>query len=72
MAKLDTGRMANSTMLNKTDDAHVALEADLETILGVPDNTIITTPIFGETLDGSDPVNEDGSIKGVMKMVMSV
>jgi len=71
MAKLDTNRMANSTKLNKVDDAHVDLEGDLEEILGVPDNTVITSPIFGAALSGLFPVNADGTISGVMKLLMS-
>lgn len=71
MAKLDVNRMADSTKLSRVDNAHVALEADLETILGVPDNTVITSPIFGVTPDGSAPVQSDGSLKGVMRFYES-
>jgi hypothetical protein len=67
MAKLDINRMSNSTKLSRVDNAHVDLEADLETILGVPDNTPITIPVLGKTVDGSPPVQTDGSLKGVMR-----
>ena len=67
MGKLDVARMSNSTKLGRVDNAHVALEADLEEILGVPDNTIITIPILGQTSDGEPPVQPDGSLRGIMR-----
>ena len=71
MAKLDVNRMTNSTKLRRVDDAHVELEGDLEAILGIPDNTPIGNPIFGTKPDGSLPVNEDGTLSGVMKFTMA-
>jgi len=63
MGKLDASRMSNATKLNKVDDAHVALEGDLEEIFGIPDNTDIDPAIFEE-------VFPDGSIKGVVRLYM--
>lgn len=67
MAKLDTGRMLNSTRLKKVDDAHRQLEADLEDIFGIPDNDPIDNPIFGTNVEdpSEPPVQPDGSIRGV-------
>ena len=67
MGKLDINRMANSTKLKKVDDVHVDLEGDLEDIFGIPDNTEITTYVFGRNPDGADakPIQADGSIRGV-------
>lgn len=70
MGKLDTSRMTNATKVGRVDNAHGELENDLGEILGVPDNTIITNPIFGVTTDGSRPVNADGTITGVQRFVM--
>ena len=64
MGKLDTSRMSNATKLRKVDDAHVALEGDLEEIFGIPDNTEITTPIFEE-------VFPNGTIKRVTRLYMA-
>jgi len=63
--------MSDSTKLSRVDNAHVALEVALSDILGVPDNTVITNPIFGVSHDGEDPVQPDGSIRGVMKFYES-
>lgn len=71
MAKLDVNRMTNSTKLRRVDDAHVELEGDLESIFGIPDNTPITEAIFGQAPDGGLPVNEDGSISGVIRFIMA-
>jgi len=67
MAKLDQNRMADSTKVNRTDDQHVQLEADLEDIFGIPDDTPITNYIFGSNPENPDgkPVQPDGSIRGV-------
>jgi hypothetical protein len=61
MAKLDIGRMQNSTQVRRVDDAHNALEEALELIFGIPDNTEITRPIF-------DKINPDGSATGVVRL----
>jgi hypothetical protein len=61
MGKLDISRMQNATRLNKVDDAHVALEGDLEEIFAIPDNTDIDPPIF-------EGVNEKGKISGVVRL----
>ena len=63
MGKLDSSRMSNATKLRKVDDAHVALEGDLEEIFGIPDNTEIDPAILAE-------VFPDGSIGGVVRLYM--
>ena len=64
MGKLDSSRMSNATKLNKVDDAHVALEGDLEEIFGIPDNTDIDPAIWSR-------VNPDGTIEGVQRFYMA-
>lgn len=67
MAKLDGGRMSDATKVKQCDDVHRQFETDLEDIFGIPDNTDIANPVFGENpeVSGSAPVNSDGSITGV-------
>lgn len=71
MGKLDSSRMTNATKVGRVDDVHNECEADLGEIFGIPDDTRITNPIFGITDDGSLPVNDDGTLKGTMRLVMS-
>jgi hypothetical protein len=71
MGKLDINRMSDSTKLSRVDNAHVALEADLEEILGIPDNTPITNPIFGVSPDSQPPVGSDGAIRAIMQFYES-
>ena len=70
MGKLDTSRMSNATRIGRVDNSHNELENDLGEIFGIPDNTVISTPIFGTTIDGSKPVNADGSIRGIQRLIM--
>jgi hypothetical protein len=64
MGKLDKTRMTDATKVSKVDDVHNATEQDAGEIFGIPDNTQITSPIFGETPSGGKSVQPDGSIRG--------
>jgi len=67
MAKFDTSRMGDSTVVGRVDNQHNAMEEAVEDVFGIPDNTEITAYIFGENPEatGDRPIQPDGSIRGV-------
>lgn len=67
MAKFDTSRMGDSTIVKRVDDQHNAVEEAVEEVFGIPDNTEITAYIFGANPEEPEgyPIQPDGSIRGV-------
>lgn len=66
MAKLDINRLGNQSKVNRVDNLHNQLEEAIEEIFGIPDNTEITSYVFGvNPEDQGKPIQTDGSIRGV-------
>ena len=77
MAKLDKSRKSDATLVEDVDDRHVELEAALESILGIEDNSIVSASIFGVNPEddtpgeATKPVQLNGNIKGILKLSLA-
>lgn len=62
--------MSDATKVRAVDNAHNQLEVDVSEILGIPLSTEITGCIFGANPDGGKPIQADGSIRGILKLLL--